>query len=103
MQFARICYSKEEAFHRQDFSTEQMSRITCPPKIINSDQYTKKTFTLKTFANTDHLVEAVKNMPKPTADAEDPKKRLRSFLGMASYARKFILFAMHTDRVARIY
>ena len=29
-------------------------------------------------------------MPKPTSDDEDPKKRLRSFLGMASYARKFI-------------
>ena len=39
---------------------------------------------------TDHLIEAVKNMPIPQADSEDPKKQLRSFLGMASYARKFI-------------
>jgi len=39
---------------------------------------------------TDHLIEAVKNMPVPQADSEDPKKQLRSFLGMASYARKFI-------------
>ena len=38
---------------------------------------------------TDHLVKSVKDMPVPHADGEDPKKRLRSFLGMASYARKF--------------
>ena len=29
-------------------------------------------------------------MPVPQAGSEDPKKQLRSFLGMASYARKFI-------------
>lgn len=36
------------------------------------------------------LTEAIQKMPPPTADCEDPKKRLRSFLGLASYARKFI-------------
>jgi hypothetical protein len=39
---------------------------------------------------TDHLVKAVREMPVPRADQEDAKKQLRSFLGMASYARKFI-------------
>lgn len=39
---------------------------------------------------TDHLVKAVQDMQPPTAEDEDPKKRLRSFLGMASYARKFV-------------
>jgi transposase InsO family protein len=39
---------------------------------------------------TEHLVAAVKDMPIPDAQCEDPKKQLRSFLGMASYARKFI-------------
>ena len=39
---------------------------------------------------TDHLVKAVKDMPIPDVNGEDPKKQLRSFLGMASYVRKFI-------------
>jgi len=39
---------------------------------------------------TDRLVEAIKEMPVPSPEAEDPKKQLRSFLGLASYARKFV-------------
>ena len=39
---------------------------------------------------TDHLVKAIKDMPTPKTTNEDPKKQLRSFLGMASYARKFV-------------
>ena len=40
---------------------------------------------------TDHLVKAVKDMPIPDVNGEDPKKQLRSFLGMASYVRKFMI------------
>ena len=50
-EFARICFSKEEALYRQEFTVESMSKVTCPPKKINGDQYMKKAFTLRTFAN----------------------------------------------------
>ena len=50
-QFAQICFSKEEALYRQEFTVESMSRVTCPPKKINGDKYMKKAFTLRTFAN----------------------------------------------------
>jgi len=38
---------------------------------------------------TDSLVEAVKRMPIPDPGSEDPRKQLRSFLGMASYQPSF--------------
>ena len=36
------------------------------------------------------MLEAIKDMPVPDPAGEDPKKKLRSFLGLASYVRKFI-------------
>jgi len=37
----------------------------------------------------DTLLKAIREMPVPEASSEDPKKQLRSFLGLGSYARKF--------------
>ena len=39
---------------------------------------------------TDRMVEAISKMPTPDAAGEDPKKQVKSFLGMASYIRKFV-------------
>ena len=39
---------------------------------------------------TDRMVEAVSKMATPDAAGEYPKKQVKSFLGMASYIRKFI-------------
>jgi len=36
------------------------------------------------------MVEAISKMPTPDVTREDPKKQVKSFLGMASYIRKFI-------------
>ena len=39
---------------------------------------------------TDRMVEAISKMPTPNSAGKDPKKQVKSFLGMASYIRKFI-------------
>ena len=51
---------------------------------------------------TGHLVQALREMPTPVG-ASEPKKRLRSFLGMASYHRKLIRnFAKVTQPLNRL-
>lgn len=39
---------------------------------------------------TDRTVEAISKMPLPDPNGEDPKTQVKSFLGMASYVRKFV-------------
>jgi len=49
--FAKLCFSKEEALYKQEFTTQSMGKISRPPKKLNGDKYKKEAFTLRTFAN----------------------------------------------------